>query len=373
MIPRHRRLASLFRFFINNPSYSISRYCKFLKESLKYKRYHGPPSLLQDAVWINPPSTNRSLFGLIWLFKKININVILPNTPSVVLEMGEYDKKALEFDNVFLENTITKQLPKCSIRIPSCLQKSHNDSNIKQIDFNYYNNSNSNSLFVPFGMHPEARLRGLDHQSYSRPPADRIRIFCAGNLSYPEYRSDTISAHFSLMNRATAITTILNHFPNSASFKSQDIKHPDFTSPICLVDQAKDGLDMESYFSILECSTFIFCPPGVNHPHCHNIFEGMSRGCIPILEYPHLFHPRLTPGVDCLAFHGENDLIKTLKHALSLNTQQICILRNNVSSFYNRYYRPENFKQQLSERDFSSLTLLNEQASLPPRATSHAE
>jgi hypothetical protein len=295
----------------------------------------------------------------------MNIKVVLPNLPSVLLGLGEYDRKILDFENVFIENHKTKDLPYSTIRLPSKFWKSSKD--VIPIEFNYYNRNidDEKRLFIPFGIHPEARLKGLDRQNVIETKNDSIRIFCAGNLSYPDYNTQTIPSRFSMLNRATAIETIKRYFPESTSFAPLQILADDFKASICLIDQAKCGLNMESYFRALESSTFIFCPPGVNLPHCHNIYEGMSRGCIPILEYPHLLRPKLTPNVNCLSFEGSTGLIDTLKYALTLKKDVIKDLKSNTTSYFNTFCNINYLTSINKDTSISSLCLLNENDSFP--------
>jgi hypothetical protein len=122
---------------------------------------------------------------------------------------------------------------------------------------------------------------------------------------------------------------------------------------------------MPDYFKALESSDFLLCPPGVNHPHCHNIFEGLSRGCIPILQYDQLMRPALTPGYNCLSFADESQLLATVTSALQMTDEQITQMRQRCFAYSATISPAVAVLNSITRSSVTRVCVLNETASLP--------
>ena len=200
-------------------------------------------------------------------------------------------------------------------------------------------------------------------------------MFLAGNLSYPEYADDRIPRAYSLLNRREFVNAIRREFPELITTASNEVRGGTCNFPISMIDQAIDGLCMPEYFLTLERSDFLLCPPGVNHPHYHNIFEGMSRGVIPVLEYAHLMRPAMQDSVNCISFRGRDGLIAAVHRVLSMPAAELNRIRRSCLEYFDKFCTPASVIRRICDADIKRIRMLNESESVPrtPQAAANDE
>jgi len=129
----------------------------------------------------------------------------------------------------------------------------------------------------------------------------------------------------------------------------KNIDNVDLLSKLIIIDREKSNVEPEDLYKILSDVNFFLCFPGVVMPLCHNVVEAMGFGCIPILQYPDLFHPPLINGVNCLSFSDEQTLLSAISKARNLREPEIEIVRKNVIEYYNSYLDPKAMVKNLVE------------------------
>lgn len=99
----------------------------------------------------------------------------------------------------------------------------------------------------------------------------------------------------------------------------------------------RHGRPFSEWLFALAASDFFLCLPGRLSVLCHNVYEAMSVGCIPVLQYGHWFHPALRDGVDCFVYRDETDVCKAVRRALAAPPKQIAEMRERVRSYYREH------------------------------------
>ncbi len=360
-------------FIARHPLAAVQRFSRYACRRLLCRTFRGNNADADRCIWIHPSTSDRSFFGLVSTLTRAGHQVLIPPKPSLLLDNGMYDSRIPSLQNVFLDSR-PLQLQENSLRLPGMHSgnPTSTEPRILEICFDFYSPAHhpDQTFFWPFGMHPEALLLGLDRcaeEQHTAPSSEPrlIRILCAGNLSYPEYARSTINDHFGMLNRADIIGAVRRHFNAEIVTSPAALTTPSGPVQIALIDQATDGFPMAAYFQALQASDFLLCPPGVNHPHCHNIFEGLSRGCIPILQYDQLMRPTLKAGWNCLSFANESQLLATVTSALQMTHEQIMHMRQRCFAYASLTSDSCAVLKLLKQTSVKRVCLLNETASMP--------
>ena len=356
-------------FICRHPLHSLRRALQYKKSIKGLRRVESNPhEKFAKVATLSPVvSTNRSFFTLAWSLAQNGFIVEIPDAIGVILGLGQYDRRILDLPSLRLftskaratKSSLCLVTPGVGVLQPHCFD----------ISFDYYSEKiDSSQAFLPFGMHPEACLLGFDNpdacKDHHAGATRSIAVFCAGNLSYPEYDNEQLSLRFGILTRRHLIQQMHADFFELIISKPESVVSGAYKSgAIAIIDQAISGLTMAEYFAALAKSDFVLCPPGVNHPHCHNIYEGMSRGCIPILEYSHWMRPRLDDGINCIAFSGLEGLRNAVNLALRMSDAEKENLRRGVTQYWDRYVRPDAFLLSLTSSNGRTICMLNETAS----------
>ena len=121
-------------------------------------------------------------------------------------------------------------------------------------------------------------------------------------------------------------------------------------------------IEQEKYMDFLTNCSFYLFTPGVGFPLCHNNYEAMAAGCIPITQYAHYHFPNLEHGKNCLVFKDEKDLVKQVNRALEMDEEEISRMRNNVIKYYEQYLSEEaiikNIEQKVLREHIRKLIIL---------------
>ncbi|WP_197451946.1 glycosyltransferase [Rosistilla carotiformis] len=235
-----------------------------------------------------------------------------------------------------------------------------------EVGFDYYSTvPDEGGVFLPFGAHPAARIRNLEPKDFDASARRTIGIFCAGNLSGASYNNPSLIATFNTPSRTQIINWTAEMFSPRIVATTSDFKTglKDHLNHIVLLDQATDGLSLGEYFSALRDAEFVLCPPGVNHPHCHNIFEGMACGCIPILGYDNWMRPRLQNGINCITFSDKPSFADAILRALRSTAGERARLRDGVIRYYDSFVRPNVVVEQMVAKA-KRVRVLNERHSV---------
>jgi len=223
------------------------------------------------------------------------------------------------------------------------------------------------ALRMPYFMQPGAFHEGFhkfDCKNPSKPRAIRLGFY---GTHHPLYY--TKHFRFPILPR----TPILDRFVELFSDQFQRINGDNLNEIQARIavsfdysqsDQVKKTyLKRADYFAVLEKTDFMLCPPGWCMPQAHNLIESMSRGVIPILNYPDYMVPELKDGFDCLAFSDLEEMEVRVRQALEMPQERIAGLRKNVLRYYREILAPGRWwRRVLSDADKNLVVLVNHEA-----------
>ncbi|MGJ8656373.1 MAG: hypothetical protein ACSHX6_07975 [Akkermansiaceae bacterium] len=197
--------------------------------------------------------------------------------------------------------------------------------------------------WMPYQVHPDIsdvpRLSVIDIAKMRR-----FGVFFVGNVT-SSYDSDFVKSH-DVMTRIQALDVLMDSDLNLVSYENFDgvgeVLEEDrervFVPRYDREARRSGGLiPFEKYLGLLGEMDFIVCTPGTFMPFAHNVIEGMSQGCVPILEYSDYFMPELEDGVNCLAFHDDESLVGAIARAVRMTEEERQVMREEVCRYYEDY------------------------------------
>ena len=208
--------------------------------------------------------------------------------------------------------------------------------------------SRSKSIIAPYWMHPNAVRSSLtDTIRYWRHSAKTVRLLLAGNFSQASYNYQG-PLNKGKLKRIEILDAILTNFA-SKTVRVEDreeikaLLEKGCPEPIVIFNATQARLSREEWFPALSCCEYFLALPGVRMPMSHNLIEAMALGCIPICNYPEWLSPKLSHGVDCLAFEDVDSLRLAIETTLKSTPQETARLRVNVLNYFDNHLRPDTF------------------------------
>ncbi|KOY87000.1 hypothetical protein AD998_13375 [bacterium 336/3] len=338
-----------------------------LKKDIRKKEFHNTPKT--KIVLFNFQSIGATpyQYALASFFADAGYTILLQNNVIWLGNLGYIAKLFLKFPQINIVNSIKDTQNVIYISDHS----SDLDLNTwkKSFIFNY-NSFRSNPdnyqkmLLMPYPMHPrncgqEKHQEILDY----RKNQTKMRIFFSGNQNPAIYDNPILSSLFHQLSRIKILNILRENLSNQEIFV---ILHPEdklvleknYQNKLVLnewISSEQHSNNLESriknddWLKQLSFSDFFLACPGMNQPWCHNIIEAMSVGCIPILEYGHLFSPVLEHQKNAIIFEGETDLLEKIKYVLSLSPDQIHAMKNKVIEYYEQFLAPLPFIEKLEK------------------------
>lgn len=208
----------------------------------------------------------------------------------------------------------------------------------------------ADGLFYPIHFHPAYLNSGTERKILALRNAEKdIAVFFAGNVS-PEYcRFSVRKVNGHPVNDRMEIFHFLNtqcmdfiFLPESL----QDLQEKMYTgalkNKVVLVDINNWKIPPEFYFQILSRSAYFLYLPGFLQPYCHNMYESLACGCIPVLQFPEIFSPAFADGKNAVVYFSLQELKEKLERIISSplfqtdgnRTQE---LQRNVIEYYDRF------------------------------------
>jgi hypothetical protein len=213
----------------------------------------------------------------------------------------------------------------------------------------------SNPIIMPFPMHPlQSSVTAADLQRL-RSRQRCMRLFFSGDthqygrvwVRYPKTKLPRLQIVNAIKQRL-GDDLVLVH--DSASLEA--LQQRGYLRQCVITASSEVRIEFADWLPTLAQADFFLSPPGIVMPMCHNIIEAMSVGTIPITNYPEWMDPHLQPGVNCLTFDDEDDLIAALQRALTMTPADIARMRGAVIDYYDRHQRPQTFVDRvLGSRD----------------------
>lgn len=238
----------------------------------------------------------------------------------------------------------------------------------KRLNYDYFTSSPARgSYFVPMCMVDTMYYYGFHREAegYSRNESRNIRVFYAGNCA-PSYRNSVIHLKFGLLDRVSMLRAVKTSFTNELSEAGElpEILRGDIRSKLTILERGVNYIKPRNLLEVLSRCSFILVPPGVVMPQTHFIVEGMSVGCIPILQYRKMFSLPLEHNLNCLYFADETDLTDVVKFALSLSTTEVARLRANVMAYFRSHLSIESVIKNIVHPETISIYLNAESVSV---------
>lgn len=306
--------------------------------AIRYNRFKKPPANGKTVYFVlNDNPYDRYLYMLFMLFEINGYHVVIQ------YRFGFLSRWATSFvvqgnNNVTFSFSARGTFEAYFTNIPA---REHRADFLISHD---YFNPRSKGHFVPMPMVDSFYIYKF-HEASARNAAfsDRnVRIFFAGRFDEDGYSRHELSTYFQCFNRITLFNLIKINFPEHL-IVNPPLDELNSLKPekIVIYDRRASNIEPFQLIEVLRQVNFFLAFPGVVMPLCHNIIESMSLGCIPILQYPHLFHPPLVSGKNCLSFHDEESLKIVVQKALHADHEEINLMRNNVIRYYSQYLSPE--------------------------------
>lgn len=228
------------------------------------------------------------------------------------------------------------------------------------------------SLLLPYAAHPSQYFSGRRKPDArnghlpagpAAPPSDigsldverfrsmqrTVRIYFSGATWHYKDRGKEVARLFGKLTRLEALAAIRDTLSSDELLtietpnQRETILHGDgFTNRLVLPEAKGPEAD---WLDDLSRSDFFVCLPGMTIPMCHSAVEAMAVGTIPILNYSEWFSPGLTDGDNCLTYRNTSDLLRAVRHALSLDEAAVRAMRKRVARYYDEHLDPRRIMQ----------------------------
>ncbi|RLD74139.1 MAG: hypothetical protein DRI87_01990 [Bacteroidetes bacterium] len=358
---------------MSNLPVKLRRYLKWTKNyfynNILYTYYrfkHGHKKKSKGKIlWIDFRTNfiRRNIALIVFWFAKAGYTVYYRKTFRSLGSFEFYDRLSFTLPQFKLK----RKKPEKVDLILTNRKKAAYAKNEVFVDNNYWQPEKPDTWHVPEGMHPHIYYFNKipDNLNVTRQNGHRrVKIFFTGNLDENLYDWPDIKDKFNLLSRIKIINLLKSKLNPENLFLPSSRKdlELDFQNKIVLNDGRKVMLDQDNYLNFLTNCSFYLFTPGVGFPLCHNNFESMAAGCIPITQYAHYHFPNLEHGKTCLVFKDEADLIKQVNYALQMDEGEIKKMRENVIRYYDQYLSEEaivkNIEQKVLLENISKLIIL---------------
>jgi hypothetical protein len=213
------------------------------------------------------------------------------------------------------------------------------------------------TFFVHFAMHDRLLAAPPPNLEQQRP----WRVFFAGRAVGRIYNTDILPREFGKMSRGQILHTLEASLPADRILRIESksgLADTEMRSAFVWAVSEKFKIAQAEWLQVLGKVDFFLACPGTEMPLCHNLVESLSQGVVPILEHPEFLDPPLQHGVNCLVFHGRDELIATLNKAFELDANEIKRLRAGAYAYYREHLAPGSFARRLIAASQSGIDLL---------------
>lgn len=239
-------------------------------------------------------------------------------------------------------------------------------SKLFNLNYNYFNfnNYNGNKLAVPYPLHPANYFinKQFDKFESFRLNKPKIKIFFSGNTIKESYDSKELKDTFDINSRYEIISYIKNNLNEDKLSivkvqKEWEIIFQSGFNGLAIIDWYWHPQNMynmgvkikaDKWLETLSNSSFFLACPGVIMPHSHNIYEAMSVGSIPIVQFGHLFYPPLQHNVNAILYSDLEDLNQKIDEVIKLSENEIAIISNNVIKYFEENCTPKAFMNNIN-------------------------
>ncbi len=313
----------------------IEDYIEFIFRKFRKVNCHNSPQILIQIQ--NPNLYHRFFYIFLKNFQRAEYSIYYPMSFSKYRNLKHSDN----YINLVVNETSLISLK--NRKNPNYIIKDEDIS----LDFfkDYFENDNHETGYhFPLGFHPLMYHLNLDEVQYDFPKMNSI--FCFGNFDENAY-SEIKKTPFTLMSRVEVLELckqLSNYLKVSSQEEMDEILSNKPSKKICIAEKENYQISIENIREYLSQFQFYLACPGVVMPHCHNIIEAMSVGCIPILEqqYADLFYPELKHEINAIIFQNQEDLKSLLEKKLwQITPEKINSIRERVNIYYQNHLTPK--------------------------------
>jgi hypothetical protein len=221
-----------------------------------------------------------------------------------------------------------------------------------------------NPMIMPYGMYPKQTSPQPDQRlDVLRANNRKLRIFFSGDtkdygrnrIQYPAPKLPRLEIVNTLRERIADDVILVQDEATLNVLRDNDSQ---YSNHCVIMDTSRVWVEVSAWLDTLADADFFLSPPGIVMPMCHNLIEAMAVGTIPITNYPEWMRPNLVHMENCIVFDDEDDLIRKVKLALSLNESEIARMRANVIDYYRKHLDPRIFVKELEARQERDVTVL---------------
>ena len=220
-------------------------------------------------------------------------------------------------------------------------------------------------VWMPYFTHPLVhQFKKNNTLEPFRETKRNIRVFFGGNTSKQHYDNPNLRIYFNHMTRREGIRAILS-LGESVELYSDAQCFYDRISTLeyikkCILLQTDHTFPIktQNWLKIVSKSDFFLCLPGSDMPMCHNAFESMAVGTIPIISYADWFFPALEHGKNAIVFSGKDDLLVKLNEVLNMAKDDIDKMRKNVERYYDDYLTAKQFVNKFEQMNGNLSTIM---------------
>jgi hypothetical protein len=323
---------------------SINRCKDYIENYLYYKKNETKPNgKTTKSIYLDVSDDRfqRRLYGLLYFLTLSGYSIAIRNRFSFLAGLSKYSKRILELPNV----TLTSR-KKVSVDILITDRK--DNVGIRLLDQYYTPDNSEEAIKVPHTFHPniisfqnEAYLTKI-RESHTRD----IKCLFFGNSDPDSYSSPNLNEVFGIFTRREILDFIEYEFKEDAQYGIKE----DQQKSLVIQDRSNPIPQNLLLPTLVRCDFFL-ATPGVAIPACHNLIEAMSVGVIPIIEFPHLIFPPLTPGKNCIHFSSMEELSSIIHRIITddFNREDISIMREHVITFYQDHLSGEAVVKKLEK------------------------
>jgi len=331
----------------------------------KYMAWRKSPNKHSSSVCLQlgENHASRNVYFFVKSIKSSGRSVFACTNPSFVRRLLKDHYATL---------VLNEGLMKFAWRKPrNCLSIGIETNSQKKISYDYFalllstNPKQPNTYHVPIGMHPLQYHLGLDKRVFN---ANRNKaLFFSGNLKPKFYKDFDPNNFFKMPGRLALFETLCSSdLPFTLNPDLKALKSEIWDGNVIVCDSDCCKVPHEDWRGILAKMDFFLCFPGQAIPYCHNIYEAMSVGTIPILHqaYARLFSPFLKDGLHCFTFSDAEDFTKVCKKALQTDDALLEKMHTAVSDYYYTNLTPEAVGHKITDPKIHKVFLQAEQYSL---------
>jgi hypothetical protein len=224
-----------------------------------------------------------------------------------------------------------------------------------------------NIIRVPFGVHPRIEIsKAYRYQRKILQAIDNRNVRILNACSKGSFYSDNVfldrDLHMSpgrnqLLSIVNQQLTEIEHCILDSPRKFYRLFSYAFSKTKCILVSLTHKRSFSEWLFTLSLSDAYLCLPGRAIVTCHNVYEAMSVGTIPILQYQSWFNPPLEDGVNCFSFTNDSDIADTIRRVLNTPDDVIKKMRFNVTNYYENYLSEESLGHLEKSKDFIKVGL----------------